>query len=242
MPLPEGLRGLNPEQLAREAWGSTVDIVEIMRTSTLAALMNFFSNMAITAILKSSGLPPGPAMEEALANYSRYETADAVCLFYCSFTRNLLRDVSLEEFIDHGPMDFVRRYVLEDNGEIPPQHLLKHVPDGDHPFWYGMLQEGRELSVSVDGLQRVDLHVFEANNVTPEQCKEDKILRDRLGKEWRRLYGNVEGAAIRTVLAGRLAVRSLLERDRCLEKVDDTFSTATQILHDILRRERETQG
>ncbi|MDO8468134.1 MAG: hypothetical protein Q7S29_00030 [Candidatus Peribacter sp.] len=237
MDIPQTFQDLDARKLAHEGWGATVDIAEIMRQETLNTLRQFVHGLYMTETLRRAGGTLEQAATTLSKSYRQHGWSDTAVMLSMHLTQNLFRELPLDEFIARSPKDFLRRYALPDDGEIP-EGCIDSCDLQEHDFWYGMLPEGRELIVTGDGLQRITQRVMEMENIAPEAVLNDTRKQETLVRTFEKQTRKVTEQAIRTVLAERLTTRSLLDRDRMIDSVHHIAMDAAFKLFQLLKSER----
>lgn len=234
------LEHLEAKQLAHKAWGTTVDIAEILRSETMLSINMFLHNLQMHEELAHRGESMKDLMENMRNGVDDYLWPSTASTLYKNTVRNLLRNIPLDEFIDKDARDFLRHYALDETKT--GQAAIEECDTQEYDFWYGMLHEGREIIATADGCMRLYEGAMKKAGVTYKQLHRD----DEKAREVMDIFNDermiVCEHAVRTSIAEDLSYRNLLERDRLLNSIRHTIDKAAQKLFTLLRQEERRQG
>lgn len=228
---------LDPRKLAHAGWGTAVPIAEILRQQTINSICNTIHMHWMHEVLRRCGSTFEEAQTNLKEGYTQRGWSDAAHMLALHMTKNLLRQLPLDEFIEHSPQDFLRRNGLDDDGEVP-EVMVKLCGRTNYDFWYGMLTEGSEISATADGILRVRARVMEVAGITEDQCAAQSGMAIEIGSVTDERTREVAEHAIRIILGKRFACATLLDRDRKIDAVHHILMDATQNLCAIMRQER----
>lgn len=222
------------EQLSHEAWGSRVDIAEMLRHETINEIHGFLQGLHWEESLSRAGNDHNAMFE----HHRRDGWSDAPWTLSLHLAYNLLRNLPLEDFIENTPQDLLRTYALDQDKEVDPSLLLQ-CPMRDHDFWHGMMREGREIFASNDGEMRLRDREISMRGMTKKKLRNSARVRMDVNAAAEQKFAVLHQIAIRQVLSNRIVYRNLLERDRMLDSVFHIIDDAADRLCMLIQQERK---
>lgn len=229
--LQEYIDAHDTDHMAVEAWGSVVDIREIIRRQSIGTVSGFFYRHYWKGFTSDF-----PSLNDIPPSY-KGTPAQRALLAACRMAVNVLLEKPPEYFATRSPRQILLEYTFDPDEKCLTDKDVECISEKDFEYWRHIHESNQEWRASGDSLGRpfyeATLRQFSMED--PATLSESE--RREVGMKVCELEQVVCEEAVRQLLASTFQSTDICTRDRILDQINHLIVDASFALKELIENE-----